>query len=96
MSKCCRRVRKKYTNESHRIYSELSFLRFKRPHPQLPVRVIGGGKDFTLNPAHFRDTATLYDTEPVIYVDKPHDLMLVDGWQVVADGISDWFIRLGI
>jgi len=83
-------------NESHRIYSELSFLRFNRPRTRLPVRVIGGGKDFTLSLTHFRDTAAVYETEPVIYDDRPHDLMLVNGWQLIANDILDWLIRLVI
>ncbi len=76
--------------ESYRIFQELARLEYTRPRALPPVLVIGGGKDLTLTSRNFLETAEMYGTKPVIIDDKPHDMMLIPGWEKVADHIIAW------
>ena len=82
-------------DESYLAYLEMVATARPRPrlvrarHP-LPVLVLGGANDHIFTPAEIRQTARAYATQPTIFPDMAHDMMLEPGWQQVADTIIAW------
>jgi pimeloyl-ACP methyl ester carboxylesterase len=62
------------------------------PHPKrikAPMLVIGAAHDRSVLPKEFGRTAKYYHTQPVMF-NMNHNMMLEDGWQMVANCIMDW------
>lgn len=76
--------------ESRRILLDLMCLKPKKPAQQPPILVIGGGKDQDLPTSTFFDVAKIYNTQPIILKNMPHDMMLEDDWQRAADIVLEW------
>lgn len=64
-------------------------LRLKLPL-NIPVLVMGGGKDAFFTAGLIKDMARTYGTEAVIFPDLAHALMLEWDWQQVADRLLAW------
>jgi alpha-beta hydrolase superfamily lysophospholipase len=62
-------------------------------HPESvtsPVLVIAGGKDFAISLDEQRRTAEALHAKYIECPEGPHDLMMEQGWQDVADTIDAW------
>jgi pimeloyl-ACP methyl ester carboxylesterase len=59
-----------------------------------PLMVIGGEKDFLVPETATRKMARLYKVEPLIIRGGPHNLMMEEGWEAIAESIHG-FIRTG-
>jgi len=69
----------------------------KRPQetnhpPQVPMLVLGSKKDAMFSEKTVQRTAKAYQTQPIIFPDLCHDMMLDPEWRSVADSI-DTFLR---
>ena len=65
-----------------------------RPHIDCPLLVIGGQYDTLFTPVEIRQTARTYGTQAVIMPQMGHELMLDPGWEIVANTIDSWLIRV--
>jgi alpha-beta hydrolase superfamily lysophospholipase len=66
---------------------------FNLPKPgrvKTPVLVLGGTEDAIFSPAEVNATAHAYRTQPEIFPDMAHDMMLEPNWQNVAERILAW------
>jgi pimeloyl-ACP methyl ester carboxylesterase len=78
-------------NESYRAFIDMIALSL--PHPQrvkTPLLVMGGGRDTIFTPKEVKATARAYHTQAEIFPNMAHDMMLEDGWQVVANRMLAW------
>jgi pimeloyl-ACP methyl ester carboxylesterase len=57
-----------------------------------PLFIIGGEKDYLISESGTRKMAAAYGTEPWIVKNAPHNLMMEEGWERIAERISD-FLR---
>jgi pimeloyl-ACP methyl ester carboxylesterase len=83
-------------NESYRAFLDMIL---SLPHParvKTPVLVLGGGRDTIFTRKEVEATARAYRTRAEIFPTMAHDLMLEDGWQMVADRMLGWFDELGV
>jgi alpha-beta hydrolase superfamily lysophospholipase len=83
-------------NESYRAFLDMIL---SLPHPRrvkTPVLVLGGGRDTIFTRKEVEATARAYRTRAEIFPTMAHDLMLEDGWQMVADRMLDWFDELEV
>jgi len=81
----------KLQDESYRGF--LDMLVFNLPKPRkikTPVLVLGGARDTIISPKEVEATARAYNTQPEIFADMAHDMMLEPGWQAVAERILVW------
>jgi pimeloyl-ACP methyl ester carboxylesterase len=65
----------------------------KLPHPhrvRAPVLVLGAERDAFFTADEMRRTAHAYRTEAEIFPRIGHNMMLDDGWPLVADRIDGW------
>jgi len=86
---------KRLQNESYMGF--LDTLIFNLPKPRrvkTPVLVLGGARDNMFSPGEVEATARAYNTQPEIFADMPHDMMLEPGWQTVAERILTWLKEL--
>lgn len=86
---------KRLQNESYLAY--LDTLIFNLPKPRrvkTPVLVLGGARDNMFSTGEVEATARAYNTQPEIFADMPHDMMLEPGWQTVAERILTWLKEL--
>lgn len=78
-------------DESYRAFLGMLALELPRPkRVSTPMLVIGAGQDTIFLPAQVAETARAYGTEPVMFPDMAHDMMLEPGWEAVADHIMAW------
>ena len=78
-------------DESFRVF--LDMLAFNLPHLNMletPLLVLGAENDRMITPKEVVKTAQAYGVEAEIFSGMPHDMMLDDRWQEVADRILDW------
>lgn len=61
-----------------------------RRRTDIPVLVLGGGKDPFISRTAVEMTALTFGTRAEIYPDMPHALMLDHDWQIVAERILAW------
>jgi pimeloyl-ACP methyl ester carboxylesterase len=78
-------------------YSLWTSLTGKRPQDndrplQVPMLVLGSKKDAMFSEKTVQRTAKAYQTQPIIFPDLCHDMMLDPEWRSVADSI-DTFLR---
>jgi pimeloyl-ACP methyl ester carboxylesterase len=69
------------------------------PRPQqvtTPMLVLGAADDRIFPVREVEATARAYNTQPRIFPNMAHDMMLEDGWQNVADTMLAWFDEQGI
>jgi pimeloyl-ACP methyl ester carboxylesterase len=76
--------------ESYLGYLDMMFRLPKPDRVEAPVMVMGARKDAIFTPAEIAATAAAYGTEPVMFDDMGHDMMLEPGWEQVADSIVEW------
>jgi pimeloyl-ACP methyl ester carboxylesterase len=79
---------KKLQDESY--FGFLDMIVFNLPKPdrvKTPVLVLGAARDTIFSPAEVEATARAYKTQPEIFPDMAHDMMLEPGWQAVAEWI---------
>ncbi len=83
------------SGESLRVGLELLWPNFPGPtwNREMPILVLGAGKDFFISPTMVEATARVYGTRAEIIPDLGHAMMLEPGWQVVADHILRWLER---
>jgi hypothetical protein len=55
--------------------------------------VFGADDDMSISRSEVESTARAYGTHAVLFPGMGHDMMLVAGWQRVADRIIDWLGR---
>lgn len=88
----------RFQQESKRaLYIDLSF--WKLPKPELittPMLVLGAEHDGAFTTAEVRSTAQAYHTEPELFADMGHDMMLEPGWRKVAERIHTWLTSRGL
>ncbi|HEX6481722.1 MAG TPA: alpha/beta hydrolase [Ktedonobacteraceae bacterium] len=83
-------------DESYRAFIDM-LLNLPQPgRKKIPVLVMGGARDTIYTRKEFEATARAYSTRAEIFPNMAHDLMLEDGWQVVADRMLSWFGELGV
>ena len=71
----------------------LDMLMFNLPKPgkvKTPVLVLGGALDTIFSPDEVEATARAYNTQPEIFAEMAHDMMLEPRWQDVAERIMIW------
>lgn len=71
----------------------LDMLVFNLPKPgkvKTPVLVLGGARDNIFSPSEVEATARAYKTQPEIFTNMAHDMMLEPSWQTVAERILIW------
>lgn len=56
----------------------------------VPVMVIGGGRDACITTTAVAETARAFGVRPVMFDALPHALMLVPEWEEVAKSVLDW------
>ncbi|OBF27173.1 hypothetical protein A5724_03795 [Mycobacterium sp. ACS1612] len=61
-----------------------------------PMLVVGGQRDQVYPPHHVRRTAAAYGTQPVLFPDAGHQMMLEPQWRVVARFIESWLADQGL
>jgi pimeloyl-ACP methyl ester carboxylesterase len=77
-------------DESYPVFLE-TLVRLPRPRRvDVPVLVLGSGRDRFFTTAEVRRTARAYRTEAEIFPAIGHDMMLDDGWPAVADRVDRW------
>jgi pimeloyl-ACP methyl ester carboxylesterase len=88
---------KQLQDESYLSY--LDMMLFHLPKAELiktPVLVLGGARDKIFMPGEFAATARAFKTQPEIFPETAHDMMLEPRWQDVADRIVRWLIEGGL
>ena len=88
-----RRLAGRVQDESFRTYLDMMF--FALPQPERvdakpPMLVLGGTNDRLFSVREFKKTASSWDGTFRAMDGMPHDLMLADGWQTVADELVTW------
>lgn len=84
-------------DESYRAYLDMMGLSLPRPERvTAPILVMGAAGDCLISPGEVEATARAYQTQPEVLPGMAHDLMLEDGWQVVADRILIWLNETGL
>jgi len=76
--------------ESYLGYLDMMFRLPKPDKVEAPMLVMGAEEDAIFTPAEIAATAAAYGTEPVMFADMGHDMMLELGWRNVADSILAW------
>lgn len=75
----------KMNNESYLAYLAMLFGRVRTDEITSPVKVIGGGDDFAITKKLIEETAEAYNTTPKFFPGRPHNLMLGEDWEEVAE-----------
>ena len=86
----------RFQPESHRAILDMSFLpfRFQGRAQQVPMLVLGAGKDTFFPPYMVHSTAARFGTRAEIFKDMAHTMMLEPGWREVAERILVWLSTL--
>jgi pimeloyl-ACP methyl ester carboxylesterase len=84
--------------ESYRAFLDMIVLNLPRPKrvQKTPILVLGGGKDTIFNRKEVEATAKAYQTKAEHFANIAHDMMLEDGWNMVADRILAWLEDLNL
>lgn len=61
--------------------------------PDIPLLVMGAGRDAFFSAGLVRDTARHYQAQCVIFPKMPHAMMLEDNWQQPAEYLLHWLNR---
>lgn len=78
-------------NDSYRAFLGMHSPNLKqRYNPDVPVLVLGAGKDMIMSEQDVRRTGEYYGVEAEIFPRMAHCMMLEPGWQKVADRIIEW------
>ena len=81
---------KKLQDESFRAFLDEALPNFIRPkRVKTPLLVIGGSNDTVISRKAVNDTARAYSTQAEFFP-LAHDVMLENGWRLVADRIIQW------
>ena len=80
--------------ESYLAYLDMMFRLPKPDRVKVPMLVMGAGQDAIFTPVEVAATAAAYGTEPVMFEDMGHDMMLEAGWRDVADAVLAWLDTL--
>ena len=89
---------KLFQPESHRAIWDMTFYnlpdtsRVYRP----PMLVLGAQYDRLFSPGQVQMTANAYGTQPEIFLDMGHAMMLEKGWETVAARIDEWLTEQGL
>lgn len=62
----------------------------------VPVLAVGGRRDQLIPVFHVRSTAAVYGSQPEIFPEMGHALMLEPGWENVAETILGWLREKGL
>ena len=76
----------------------LDMMLFNLPHPervQTDLLILGANDDTIFYPDEIQATAKAYQTQPVMFPDMAHDMMLERNWESVADRILSWLDEKG-
>jgi pimeloyl-ACP methyl ester carboxylesterase len=57
-----------------------------------PMLIVGGEKDYLIPEKATRKMAELYQSDPFIVKNAPHNLMMEPGWEKVAEKIETFFL----
>ena len=93
--------------ESGQIFYEAGFANFHLHPPtevhfkngeRAPLLIVGAEKDRTVPASLSRKQYEKYEksdaqTEFIEFPDRPHLMMVAEGWQEIASGIEDWLER---
>lgn len=60
---------------------------------KVPILILGSKKDYMISEKSTIFTGSTYKTEPVIFPDLSHDMMLDPNWEAVADRILDFLFE---
>jgi len=77
----------------------LDMMLFNLPNPEkvsTDLLIMGTEDDVIFHPEEVEATAEAYGKKPEIFKKMAHDMMLEDGWQIVADRILQWLGEKGI
>ncbi|MBN1137273.1 MAG: alpha/beta hydrolase, partial [Anaerolineae bacterium] len=61
-----------------------------------PLLVLGAADDRLISPSEVEATAQAYGVRAEFFPNMAHDMMLEDGWQMVADRILGWLDEQGL
>lgn len=79
-------------DESFRVFLEMTVLNLPDHRKvKTPLLIVGGEKDYLIPEKATRKMAALYNTEPLIVANAPHNVMMEAGWEDVAKKISAFF-----
>ena len=82
----------KMQDESFRAFLEMTALNLPDHRKvKTPLLIVGGEKDYLIPEKATRKMAALYNTEPLIVANAPHNVMMEAGWEEVAKKISAFF-----
>lgn len=84
--------------ESHRAIWDMTFYNLpdvSRVY-RAPMLVLGAQYDRLFSPGQIQMTANAYGTQPEIFLDMGHAMMLERGWETVAARIDEWLIEQGL
>ncbi len=85
------------SDESYRSLLDMLFLNLPKPERiTTPLLVMGAANDMTIRPSQVEATARAYGTQPVMFPNMGHMMMLEDGWERVAERIIAWLIEKGL
>ncbi len=90
------RVFDQLQDESFLAYLDMMFMALPKPARVVskpPMLVMGGTEDRLFSASEFKNTARSWDAEVALFDGLPHDMMLVEGWESVADGLTEWLDR---
>lgn len=65
-----------------------------RPRRDLPVLVMGAGRDAFISPLAIEETARAFGVDPVIFPEMAHGMMLDQDWEQVALCMLEWLERV--
>lgn len=84
-------------DESYRAYLDMMGLSLPRPkRVKTPLLVLGAADDRLISPSEVEATAQTYGVRAEFFPNMAHDMMLEDGWQIVADRILSWLDEQGL
>jgi alpha-beta hydrolase superfamily lysophospholipase len=74
-----------------RLVLDMLFLDLAKPDlVTIPVLVLGAENDIVFTQREVRATAAAYRTEPEIFPEMAHDMVLEPGWASVAERLHTW------
>lgn len=77
-------------DESYLAFLNMLFMLPRPNHIWAPVLVFGAERDAIFTTDEVRRTALAYRTDAEIFTGMGHDMMLEEGWSLVADRIDAW------
>jgi hypothetical protein len=84
-------------DESYLAFLDMMLFNLPRPERvETDLLILGAGDDTIFYPEEVEATAKAYQTQPVMFTNMAHDMMLEPDWQAVADRILDWLDEKGL